>query len=259
MNETSSSAFDVSWMDDGAVFTIDRAGKLNALTKAVLDGLAACIDRMERDGLRFLVVTGRGQKAFCAGTDLAELSGMSIEAQLSKSEMARALLVRLSRASFISVAAVNGLALGGGLELAMACSLRIASAHATFGLPEVRLGLIPAYAGTQFLPPLVGRTRAEELMLTGRTIGCDEASDIGLVHRVVESDADILGSALAFAREVTCHSAPAIAAIRACVDAADSHVTDAGLAVEDSYVRSVFSSPEAAAGVAAFLNRRPRK
>jgi enoyl-CoA hydratase len=247
--------YDVRPLEDGAVFTIDRPAKLNALTKPVLMGLAECLDRLEREGARLLVITGRGERAFCAGTDLTEMQDMAMDDRLSKSAMARSLFVRLSRSPVLSVAAVNGLALGGGLELAMACTFRIAAQHASFGLPEVKLGLLPAYAGTQFLPALIGRARAEELMLTGRTFSLEEALAIGLVHRACPPSAGVEEAAIAFGREATCYSAPAVDAIRQCIAAAGSAVGDSGLDVEDRYVRSVFSGPEAEAGVNAFLNR----
>jgi enoyl-CoA hydratase len=241
---------------DGAVFTIERPAKLNALTKPVLLGLAATLDDLEARGARLLVITGRGERAFCAGTDLGELQGLDAAARMDKTAMARDLLVRLSRSSLVSVAAINGLAYGGGLELAMACTLRIAAPHAKVSLPEVKLGLLPAYAGTQFLPALVGPGRALEMMLTGRAVGVDEAVGMGLVNRVATGDAPLVEQALAFGREVTRHAPSAIAAIRACVAAAGSTVTDAGLAVEDTQVRANFDHPDAREGVAAFLEKR---
>ncbi|WP_336965308.1 enoyl-CoA hydratase/isomerase family protein [Sphingobium aquiterrae] len=250
------SEFSINWLDDGAVFTITRMRKLNALTKPVLNGLAACLDRLETEGKTLLVVTGKGDRAFCAGTDLAEMQSMTPDAVLDKSAMARDLLVRLSRSRLISVAAVNGLALGGGMELAMACTLRIAVPHARFGLPEVKLGLLPAYAGTQFLPAIVGASRALEIMLTGRDISLDEALVIGLAHRVTEPEENLVEAGIGFAREITQHSPTAIAAIRECLTAASTTVEDKGLAVEDRLVRAVFPGPEAKAGVAAFLGRK---
>jgi enoyl-CoA hydratase len=250
--------FGVLDIDEGAVFTIERPSKLNALTKPVLEGLSACIDTLEARGARLLVVTGRGDRAFCAGTDLAELQGMSGEARMAKTAMARDLLVRLSRSRLVSVAAINGLAYGGGLELAMACTLRIAAPHVTVSLPEIKLGLLPAYAGTQFLPALVGQARALEMMLTGRPVPAVEALSIGLVHRIAGTDAPLLDQALAFGREVVRHSPRAIDAIRACVDAAGPVVTDAGLGIEDE-VRATFDGPDAREGVAAFLEKRPAR
>lgn len=255
MSDVSPSAtgYSIERTDDGAVFTIERPAKLNALTRPVLDGLAACLDALEADGGRLLVITGRGPKAFCAGTDLAELQGLDVEARQRKTMMARELLVRLSRSRLVSVAAVNGLAFGGGMELAMACTLRIAAPHATLSLPEIRLGLLPAYAGTQFLPALVGPARALEMMLTGRVVPADEALAIGLLHRLAPVDAPLLEAALGFGREVVRFSPSAIDAIRACVAAAGPGVTDAGLAEEDRQVRAVFDGPDAREGVAAFL------
>lgn len=246
-------------INGGAVFTIDRPTKLNALTKSVLLGLADCIDRLEAENAKLLVITGAGERAFCAGTDLAEMQGMEMDARLEKNAMARSLLVRLSRSSLISVAAINGLALGGGLELAMACRLRVALENVEFGLPEVKLGLLPAYAGTQFLPAIIGPARAEELMLTGRSVGVNEALAIGLIHRAVATGSDIVAAALDFGAEVVCHSPAAVAAIRACVAASGPQVTEEGLAVEDTYVRSVFAGSEARAGVEAFLSRRKNR
>ncbi|MCX7230444.1 MAG: enoyl-CoA hydratase/isomerase family protein [Burkholderiales bacterium] len=241
---------------EGAIFTIERPAKLNALTKPVLLGLAATLDALEAGGARLLVVTGRGDRAFCAGTDLGELQGLDMAARMAKTSMARELLVRLSRSRLVSVAAVNGLAYGGGLELAMACTLRIAAPHVNVSLPEVKLGLLPAYAGTQFLPALVGPGRALEMMLTGRAVAVDEALAMGLLNRVATPDGPLLEQALAFGREVTRHAPSAIAAIRACVAQAGSTVTDAGLAVEDAQVRANFDHPDAREGVAAFLEKR---
>ncbi|MFM1988977.1 MAG: hypothetical protein RJA99_1934 [Pseudomonadota bacterium] len=248
--------FTVEPIADGAIFTIERPAKLNALTRPVLLGLAATLDDLESRGARLLVVTGRGDRAFCAGTDLGELQGLDAAARMDKTKMARDLLVRLSRSPLVSVAAVNGLAYGGGLELAMACTLRIAAPHAKVSLPEVKLGLLPAYAGTQFLPALVGPGRALEMMLTGRPVAVDEAVAMGLVNRVASADATLLEQAVAFGREVTRHAPSAIGAIRACVAAAGATVTDEGLAVEDAQVRANFDHPDAREGVAAFLEKR---
>jgi enoyl-CoA hydratase len=248
--------FSVEALADGAVFTIERPTKLNALTKPVLLGLAACIDALESQGARLLVITGAGERAFCAGTDLAELQTMDGEARMAKTAMARDLLVRLSRSRLVSVAAINGLAYGGGLELAMACTLRIAMPRAAMSLPEIKLGLLPAYGGTQFLPAIVGSARATELMLTGRAVSAAEALTIGLIHRIALLDAPLREQALEFGREVTGFSPAAIAGIRRCVEAAGTMVTDAGLAVEDEQVRAVFDGPDAREGVAAFLEKR---
>lgn len=260
MNTTApASDFSIEPLPEGAVFRIERPAKLNAITRPVLLGLASCLDDLETRGARLLVVTGAGERAFCAGTDLGELQGLDSGARLAKSAMARDLLVRLSRSSLISVAAINGLAFGGGLELAMACMLRIAASRATLALPEVKLGLLPAYAGTQFLPAIVGKARALEIMMTGRTLATEEALDIGLVHRVADDDSPLIGQALDFGREVVRWPPGALSWIRRCVDAAGTQVSDAGLAVEAAAVRATFDSVDAREGVAAFLDKREPK
>lgn len=249
--------FRVEPLPDGAVFRLTRPAKLNAITRPILLGLAQCLDALEAQDKRLLVITGEGGRAFCAGTDLAETREMPEPARLDKSAMARDLFVRLSRSRVLSVAAVNGLAYGGGLELAMACTLRIASAHATVSLPEIKLGLLPAYGGTQFLTALVGASRALDLMLTGRQAGADEALAMGLISRIANEPADLLAQAIDLGRQVTRFSRSAVDGIRRCVAAAGPQVDDAGLAVEDAVVREVFVTGNAREGVAAFLEKRP--
>jgi enoyl-CoA hydratase len=222
----------------------------------MLEGLEQALETLPRSGVRVLVVTGEGDKSFCAGTDLAEIRDMPREARLAKNRMARELFFALSRSPLISVAAMNGLAYGGGLELAMACTFRLARPHVRVSLPEIKLGLLPAYAGTQFLPSLVGRDRALEMMITGRPVGAEEALAMGLLTRIVSSDAPLLEEAVAFAREFTGFSQPAIDAIRGCVDAAGFTVSEAGLHVEDEAVTRVFQTEDAREGVAAFLEKR---
>ena len=253
--------FQVETLSSGLLLRITRPTKLNAITKPILLGLEACLDRLESAEQTsakqsILIITGSGPKAFCAGTDLAETSVMSKAERETKTVMARSLLVRLSRSKVLSVAAINGLAFGGGMELAMACTFRVAAHHATFSLPEIKLGLLPAYGGTQFLPPLVGQARALEIMLTGQVLSAAQAHDIGLVNRLTSAES-LLDDALAMAAEVTRFSPLAIQAIRDCVAAAGDGVSEAGLNVEDQAVRKVFTSDDAQEGIAAFLEKRP--
>ena len=188
--------FDVRWLDGGAVFTVTRPRKMNAITKAVLEGLSACLDELEAGRGRFLVIAGEGEKAFSAGTDLAEAAGMAEAPLKAKTEFAQALLYRLSRSRVLSVAAMNGSAYGGGLEFAMACTFRVAAPHIVMSMPEIKLGLLPSYGGTQFLPAIVGKAHALDLMLTGRTISAPEALAIGLVNRIAQTPASALTSAV---------------------------------------------------------------
>ncbi|MDP3658631.1 enoyl-CoA hydratase/isomerase family protein [Phenylobacterium sp.] len=241
---------------DGAVFTLTRPQKLNAGTLEIWNGLEACMNALEARGARLLILTGEGDKAFCAGTDLAESAAMTRDASFAKGDRVRALLVRLSRSKLISVAAINGLAYGGGLEIAMACTFRIAAPHVRLSLPEVKLGVLPAYGGTQFLPALVGRARALDLMLSGRPIGAEEGLAWGLVNKIADAATPLVDQALDYARTITQFSPVAIDGIRHCVEASGSTVEEAGLKLESQEVRRVGVSDDAREGVAAFLEKR---
>ena len=173
---------------DGVLWmTVNRPDKLNALSAATIRELSAAIgDAAADDEVFAVVITGAGEKAFVAGADIAELNTLGpIEAK-EYALRGQAAFARIERLAKPVIAAVNGFALGGGCELAMACHMRVASSNAVFGQPEVKLGLIPGYAGTQRLPRLVGRGRAVEILTTGRNVGADEALQIGLVNRVCE-------------------------------------------------------------------------
>ncbi|TNF35618.1 MAG: enoyl-CoA hydratase/isomerase family protein [Gammaproteobacteria bacterium] len=250
--------YSVEWHEAHAVFTINRPAKRNALTRAVLEGLSACLDEIERRGLRGLVVTG-ADGVFSAGTDLLEASTLSMAESEAKLNHARALFMRLYRSSITSVAAIDGLAYGGGMELAMACTLRVAGPTARFALPEVKLAILPAYGGTQLLPALVGRSVAADLLLTGRPVDATEAKAIGLVNRLAGSGESTLQSAERLLASITCHSQVAIAHLRACLAAASDQVTDEGLAVEASAAAAALTSEDVQEGLAAFLEKRPAR
>lgn len=184
--------------------TINRPDKLNALSAATISELDQAVDDAERDAeVIAVVITGAGDKAFVAGADISELNALGPVEAKEFALRGQAVFARIERLRKPVVAAVNGYALGGGCELAMACHLRVASSNAVFGQPEVKLGLIPGYGGTQRLPRLVGRGRALELLMTGRNCGAEEAERIGLVNRVCEPVAltqvvkELLGQILA--------------------------------------------------------------
>ncbi len=241
---------------DVHVFRIDRTARLNALTREVLDGLSETLTKLEAGAGRALIIIGTGDRAFCAGTDLNEIRGMDAAARLAKNTMARTLMFRLSQSRILSIAALNGLAFGGGLELAMACTFRIALPHAKVSLPEIKLGLIPAYGGTQFLPAMVGRDRALEMMLTGRAVTMTEALAMGLVTRIAHPARPLLDQAITFAGEFTCFGQLAIDAVRDCVAASGDCVDATGLAAEEAAVRRIFHTDDATEGVQAFLEKR---
>ena len=192
---------------------------------------------------------------FAAGADIKHLSSIDAESFPAYGNQMRAVIDRLADAGWISIAAVDGLALGGGLELAMACTLRVSGPRAAFGLPEVKLGLIPGAGGTQRLPRLVGRGRALDIMLTARQVPADEALAIGLVDR--RTDDDVLKEALALAAELVTSSLPAQLAVVRSVDAASELPLDEGLKVEAREEQGLFEHGEAAEGIRAFLAKRP--
>src|SRR6266542_3563320 len=198
----------VSWRDESPgvrVVTMDRP-PANALGVPILDGLHAAIDAAERDGnVKVMVVCSALDGFFAAGADIKHLSSADADSFLAYGNQMRAVNDRLAAAPWISVAAVDGLALGGGLELALACTLRVSGPRGRFGLPEVKLGLIPGAGGTQRLPRLVGRGRALDIMLTARQVPPDEALSMGLIDRITEGDT--LKEALALAGEL--HLTPA--------------------------------------------------
>lgn len=170
--------------------TINRPDKLNALNNLVLDELDSAIDAIKENyKVKAIVITGAGEKAFVAGADIKELSNLDPVSGERVSKKGQDIFQKIENLTIPVIAAVNGYALGGGCELAMACHLRIASQKAAMGLPEVSLGLIPGYGGTQRLTQLVGRAKALEFIMTGRQVKADEAFEVGLVNQVTEHSA----------------------------------------------------------------------
>jgi enoyl-CoA hydratase len=248
--------YQVEHHSNGAIFRLNRPAKLNSLTKAIWAGLADCVTELERHDSRYLAIVGEGDRAFCAGTDLGESKGLSVEQRDAKNDHARNFLFNLSQSKLMTIAAINGLAYGGGLELAMACSFRVALKSAKFALPEVKLGVIPTYGGTQSLVALVGASFAADLMLTGRSIGTDEALRVGLINRVAESDRPLIDQALELSEILSSYSPVAMGAIRRCIAAAGSNVSLQGLSIEAREARLVTRSEDAQEGIAAFLEKR---
>ena len=237
------------------IIRLARPVKLNALSGALLDALEAALEQAEASASRGLIVTGAGERAFCAGADLAEVAAMSADELDARNDRARALFDRLSRSRLVSIAAINADAFGGGLELALACTFRVAARGARLGLPEVTLGVVPTYGGTQRLPRLVGSARALELMLSGRAVTAEEAGSIGLVDRVSARADDIVTAALEFLAPILPHSLPALAHIKAAVLAGAHNLTD-GLHQEGVIAREACRSRDAREGIGAFLAKR---
>jgi enoyl-CoA hydratase len=245
---------EVSRREEAALITLNRPKALNALSFEILDELDAAFGEVARSDARVLLITGAGNKAFCAGADITELRNRDMMSRKRGAEKGQAIFAKLTELPIPSVAVINGFAFGGGLELAMACTFRIATQAAKMGLPEIKLGLIPGYGGTQRLPRLVGEARALEMVMTGRTVKADEAERIGLVNRVVEGDA--IEQALAFASEFTCYSLPALQFARSAVSRALDVPVSEGLKIEAELSTLAYGMSDAAEGMAAFEEKR---
>jgi enoyl-CoA hydratase len=240
--------------EECALLTLDRPEALNALSFAILGEIGEAIDAAANMPVRALIVTGAGEKAFCAGADIKELRGRDLMAQKRGAEYGQAIFAKLDDHPLPSIAAINGYAFGGGLELAMACTFRIGAPTAKMGLPEIKLGLIPGYGGTQRLPRLVGEARAMDMIMSGRTVGAEEAERIGLVNRIAEGD--IVEAAIAYARSFTGFSLPTLGFARAAVRRALDLPIRAGLEVEADLSTLAFRTQDAEEGMAAFAEKR---
>jgi enoyl-CoA hydratase/carnithine racemase len=228
----------------------------NALGLPIVDGLHQALDAADALPAKVIVVSSAVQGFFAAGADIKHMSSIDATSFGAYGDALRAAVERLAAHPAVSVAAVDGLALGGGLELAMACTLRVGAAGARFGLPEVKLGLIPGAGGTQRLPRLVGRGRALDIMLTGREVEADEALWIGLIDRLAEPDSTARATAWELATALTAASSPAQRAVVRTVDAAYDRPLAEGLRYEAEQVQEVFEQGEAAEGIRAFIDKR---
>jgi len=240
--------------DGVATATISRPEALNALNTRFFNEMDALVDEIaERDDVRVLVLTGEG-KAFVAGADIAEMVNMTQLQGTEFSETGQSTFRGIELLDKPVIAAVNGFALGGGLELAMACDIRIASTKAKFGQPEVNLGLIPGYAGTQRLPRLVGLGDALYLLMTAEAIGADEAYRIGLVQKVVEPD-QLLPTALATAKLIASKGPRAVRLIKRVVRQGALLDFESGCVLESEKFGTLFEG-EGTEGMKAFLEKR---
>jgi enoyl-CoA hydratase/carnithine racemase len=239
------------------VATINRPAKANALSTAVIDALDAMADAVEQAAAagdtRSLVITGAGDKAFSAGADITNLVGLTQSEAREQMRRGQRVFDRIATLPVAVIAAINGVAYGGGLELAMACDMRIAAPHARLGQPEITLANIPGWGGTQRLPRLVGRGIASEMILTGAPIDAARALAVGLVNGIAE---DSVISALELARAVGAHSRHAIAAAKATIRAGLRGGIEYGLEVEANAVAELCQTPEQHEAVRSFLARK---
>jgi enoyl-CoA hydratase len=238
------------------MLTIQRPEKLNALNNATMEELDDVFRRVERDPQhRGIVLTGAGPKAFVAGADIAELVNATPLEGKARCLRDQAVMRRLEAMPKPSVAAINGYALGGGLELALCCTLRVAATTAKLGLPEIRIGVFPANGGTQRLPRLVGRGRALEIMLTGKPIDAAEAWRIGLVNHVVEPS-DLIPYCRALLAGILENAPVSAACILECVDTGLNCGLEEGLRLEAALYAAVSASDDRREGTQAFLEKR---
>ncbi len=242
--------------DAVAIVTISRPEKLNALNRATLTEIDQVFTALAADeSVRAIVVTGAGEKSFVAGADIGELSVLDTRGAEEASAFGSGIFRRIERSRAPVIAAVNGFALGGGCELAIACHIRYAAENARFGLPEVGLGIIPGYGGTQRLPRLVGLGIASELIATGRMIDAAEALRIGLVNRVVPAT-ELRAAALALAAEIAQKAPLAVAAALEAARLGVETDLDTGLRLESSLFGMLGSTKDMHDGLSAFVEKK---
>ena len=239
-----------------AILTISRPKALNALNAEVVTELFSAWDELEATPeLRVVIITGGGEKAFVAGADIGELNKLNV---ISGTELARRgqlLYSKIEKSRLVSIAAINGFALGGGCELAMACDMRIASENSKIGQPEVNLGIIPGYGGTQRLPRLASKGMAKLMILTGDAIDAHEAYRIGLIEKVAPA-AELLAEAKKLAEKIISRGPAAIVAAKRCINFAANSDLISGLKYEMVEFGAVCATEDSKEGTAAFMEKR---
>ena len=239
-----------------ALITVNRPEALNALSSAILEELHEELTAMKRDDdVGAIVLTGAGEKSFIAGADIHELATKTALQAREYAELGQEVAHMLETIRKATIAAVNGYALGGGCEMALACDIRLASDRAVFGQPEINLGIIPGFGGTQRLPRLVGPSKALEMNLIGDAVSADEAYEFGLVNRVVP-DHELFDTALAWARKLGGQAPLAVEQVKQVSLKGD---LDEGIEAEKAGFAAVFGSEDAKEGIGAFLGKRSPK
>lgn len=237
-----------------ATVTINRPAKLNALNKATIEELNRALKELKDDKeTRVLIITGSGEKAFVAGADISEFADYSVKQGKQLAEKGQDLLFNyIENYNKPVIAAVNGFALGGGLELALACHFRVASDHARMGLPEVSLGVIPGYGGTQRLPQLIGKGRAMEMIMTGGMIGTEQALAYGLINHMIAQE-QLLPFCKKIANKIMANSSVAVATA---IKAVNAGFNKKGFDAEIELFGESFGTEDFKEGTAAFLEKR---
>ncbi|CVK20234.1 short-chain-enoyl-CoA hydratase [Sporomusa sphaeroides] len=243
--------------DNGiGMITLNRPKALNALNSELLTELNGLLDEIAQDdSVKVVIITGSGDKAFVAGADIAEMQNISPLEGRAFGKFGQAIFNKLENIPQPVIAAVNGFALGGGCELAMACDIRIASDKAKFGQPEVGLGIVPGFGGTQRLPRLIGKGRAKELLYTADMINAEEAYRIGLVNRIVAAE-ELLSTAKELAEKIMARAQAAVQLCKAAVNTGMDTDLESGIAYEAEVFGLCFASADQKEGMSAFIGKR---
>lgn len=245
-------------VEDGiAAATLNRPARYNALGARIANELNAMLDGIEKDSeVRALILTGAGDRAFCSGVDLKERREMDADGRWAHNRALNEFAERLAKLQIPTIAAINGLALGGGFEITLACDFRVAAEQAEFGLPEVGIGIIPGAGGTQRLPRLIGPTKAKDLIFTARRIGAEEALEMGILSRIVPAD-QLTDAAKEIAGTIAQNSPLAVALAKASIDIGMETSIEQGLRFETAAIRTTLASEDYQEGLAAFAEKRP--
>ncbi|MGD9570119.1 MAG: enoyl-CoA hydratase-related protein [Sedimentibacter sp.] len=245
----------INYEESIAILTFNRPDCLNALNTAVLEELNQAMEMLEKDeSINVIIITGNG-KAFVAGADISEMKDKTVSEAKAFSNLGSKLFRKIELMNKPVIAAVNGYALGGGCELAMACDIIIASENAKFGQPEVGLGIIPGYSGTQRLPRLVGVKKAKELIFTAETINAVEAEKIGLLNKVVLSD-QLIEVSLELARRIVSKGQTAVKYAKNAINCGIEVDIDTGISIEENFFALCFDTNDQKEGMSAFLEKR---
>jgi methylglutaconyl-CoA hydratase len=241
-----------------AIWTIDRPDRMNAMSRAVLSALGSLArDAAKNASIRAIVVTGAGDRAFCAGADLKERQAMTDDDVRAQLDLYRSELGPIDQSPKPVIAAINGVAVGGGLELALLCDLRVAAAHAELGLPETSLGIIPGAGGTQRLPRIVGEARAKEMVLLARRLSAAEALAWGLVNRVTPLGRSVVDDAVEWIRPIAEGAPIAQAAALEAIDRGLDVNLETGLLLEKVQYERTIATEDRREALAAFAAKRP--
>ena len=242
--------------DGIAIITFNRPEVLNALNNKLLKELSHALDEIsENEDIRVLILTGAGEKSFVAGADIKEFPTFNPLKAKSFSEMGHSLMNKLQELPIPVIAAVNGFALGGGCEIAMACDFIYASENAIFGLPEITLGIIPGFGGTQRLPRLVGRSMAKEMIFTGKMIPAAEAKNMGLANRVCSQE-QLMDEAVKTAKTIASRGKVSLRTAKQAINNGMNVDLTTGCSIEIDAFALCFTSPDAKEGASAFLEKR---